>query len=225
MMNPSHNYVFCVLWEGNFRQRDYSPKDVLFLKKQLELNVSSDVDYEFVCLTNKYHDELCGIEQIPLVHNLPGWWSKLELFRKFLPFREGSNCLYIDLDVLITGDITPLLLNELQKNPEVVTFAPPASMTTTSIQSSVIHWKMHYFNLDLDVMDTGKLQQKYRGDQDFFNDTMKKKAATFPEKWFCKLRDCWDAGPKKPVKVVLGNPKPLWWKREEKEWICKLMCA
>lgn len=39
-----------------------------------------------------------------LLHDWPGWWSKIELFRLTGPF------LYMDLDTTICGDISPLLM-------------------------------------------------------------------------------------------------------------------
>lgn len=223
MTEAPRSYIFCVLWEGEFRQRNYTVNDVLRLKRQVEKHMPSHINYEFFCFVNKLRTQPCGFIQIPLHYNLPGWWSKLEIFRGNIPLPKNSHCLYLDLDLLITGDLEPLIHNENVTDNRTVTFAPPGIMTTTSIQSSVIHWRLHNFNIDLSGVDTKRLQQKYRGDQDFLDDVLKKNKATFPEQWFCKLRDCWNEGPRPLVKVVLGNPKPLWWKREEREWICKLM--
>ena len=54
-----------------------------------------------VCLSDV---DVPGVKTIPLLHNWPGWWSKMELFR---PDLQGD-FLYIDIDTVITGDITPL---------------------------------------------------------------------------------------------------------------------
>jgi len=54
----------------------------------------------FVCLSDA--DNL-PCERIPLKHNWPGWWSKMELFRLQGPV------LYFDLDTVITGDLMPLI--------------------------------------------------------------------------------------------------------------------
>lgn len=69
-----------------------------------------EVEHRIVCLTDR--PEWCRwpgsyVEPIALEHDWPGWWSKMELFR--LP----GPLLYLDLDTVIVGDITPLA-NALQ---------------------------------------------------------------------------------------------------------------
>ena len=59
--------------------------------------------HRFVCLTDSPEDLPC--ETIPLTDNLPGYWSKLELFKPHLPGRV----VYLDLDTIITGNIDQLL--------------------------------------------------------------------------------------------------------------------
>ena len=55
----------------------------------------------FVCLTD---DAMLGADFArPLQHDWPGWWSKIETYRILGP------CLYLDLDVTVVGDLTPLL--------------------------------------------------------------------------------------------------------------------
>jgi len=48
-----------------------------------------------------------GVTTIPLVSDLPGWWAKIELFRPGL-FPVGETVLYLDLDTVIPGDLSPL---------------------------------------------------------------------------------------------------------------------
>ena len=45
-----------------------------------------------------------GVRCIPLKHDWPGWWAKMELFGPGL----DTDILYFDLDTTIVGDITPL---------------------------------------------------------------------------------------------------------------------
>ena len=47
-----------------------------------------------------------GYDTIPLLHDWPGWWSKLELFR---PGLFDGLVLYLDLDTLIVGPLDPLI--------------------------------------------------------------------------------------------------------------------
>lgn len=57
--------------------------------------------HRFVCLSD------CGVpcERIPLRHDWPGWWAKLEAFR---PDILGGSALFLDLDTLVVGDLEPL---------------------------------------------------------------------------------------------------------------------
>jgi hypothetical protein len=55
----------------------------------------------FVCLSDV--DVPC--ERIPLLHDWPRWWPKLELFR---PGLFSGRVLYLDLDTLVVGDLSAL---------------------------------------------------------------------------------------------------------------------
>ncbi len=72
--------------------------------------------HQFACLTDRIA-EVCGPDGLvhkvsPLRHlDWPGWWAKLEMFRLSGPV------LYLDLDTVVTGDITPLAA-ELVRDPE-----------------------------------------------------------------------------------------------------------
>src|SRR6185369_8319330 len=58
------------------------------------------IKHQFVCLSDRL---IPGVPCIALRHELPGWWSKLELFELKQPL------VYFDLDVIITKDLSPLL--------------------------------------------------------------------------------------------------------------------
>ncbi|UOO88681.1 hypothetical protein LVJ82_14610 [Vitreoscilla massiliensis] len=63
--------------------------------------------HESVCLTDATHID--GVKTAPLLHDFPGWWSKIELFNPDHPVLGKQDLLYFDIDIVITGDITPLL--------------------------------------------------------------------------------------------------------------------
>ena len=64
-------------------------------------------DGRFVCLTDTPAPlERAGIETLSLQLGLPGWWSKIELFRLGL---FGGPVLYMDLDTLVLGRIDELV--------------------------------------------------------------------------------------------------------------------
>jgi hypothetical protein len=62
--------------------------------------------YTIVCLTDQ--PERCeGVTFVDIsAIGLPGWWGKLCLFEPL--WRERKKIIYIDLDTVIIGDITPL---------------------------------------------------------------------------------------------------------------------
>lgn len=55
-----------------------------------------------VCLSDV---EIRGAERIPLEHDWPGWWSKMELFRPDV----AGDLLYMDLDTMPVAGLAPLL--------------------------------------------------------------------------------------------------------------------
>jgi hypothetical protein len=84
--------VACVLRSGGH----YGPDDVANLRNGVARHLKAP--YRFLCLSDV--DVPC--ERIPLEHNWPGWWSKIELFRL-----DGPG-LYFDLDTVICGDLADL---------------------------------------------------------------------------------------------------------------------
>jgi hypothetical protein len=77
---------------------EYGVDQAHFLHNQLK-------DYEAVCLTDI---PVPGANTLPLRYNYPGWWSKLNLFDPENGL-AGKNLLFMDLDTLITGDLTDLM--------------------------------------------------------------------------------------------------------------------
>lgn len=88
--------VACVLSVG--KDCPYDARYVEILKNSVARHLK---DHRFVCLSNV--DVPC--ERIPLKHDWPGWWAKLELFR---PDIEAEKILAIDLDTAIVGDLTDI---------------------------------------------------------------------------------------------------------------------
>lgn len=87
-------------------------------------------EHRFVCLSDV--PEIPGVEVIPLVHNLPGWWSKLEMGR---PGVLTGPTLYLDLDTRIVGDISDM--SEYRGKPLILRdFYRPLAM----IGSGVMLW-------------------------------------------------------------------------------------
>ncbi|MEK9810324.1 MAG: hypothetical protein VW362_07745 [Candidatus Nanopelagicales bacterium] len=77
----------------------YSPEWVHKLERSVSDHLT--LSHEFVCLTDMDVD----CKRIPLRDDLPGWWSKIELFR---PGLFDDRVVYFDLDTLVLGDLTEL---------------------------------------------------------------------------------------------------------------------
>ena len=89
--------IACVLKSGGIYTADW----VLRLKRGIERHTSAPP--RFACLSDI---EVPGVEVLPLCEGWPGWWSKIELFR---PGLLTGPTLYLDLDVVVVGNVAPLL--------------------------------------------------------------------------------------------------------------------
>lgn len=90
--------IACVYKPGNgFNSGDY------VFRLQAGFAKHCRVPHKFVCLTNQ---TLSGIEKVPLKHNWPGYWNKIELFR---PGIFNGPVAYCDLDSMILNDISDLV--------------------------------------------------------------------------------------------------------------------
>lgn len=66
-------------------------------------------DYDHVCVTDIL--KIDGIKTVPMKNQWPRWWSKMNLFDPDHPVIGDQDILYIDIDSLVCGDITPLMKN------------------------------------------------------------------------------------------------------------------
>lgn len=78
----------CVLRSGG----EYKACHVQWLARQVP---------GLVCLSDV---PVPGVDTLPLRHQWPGWWSKMELFS---PELDGD-LLFLDLDTVVLGDLAPL---------------------------------------------------------------------------------------------------------------------
>ena len=92
--------IICVLKSGG----DYGLAYVNKLKHMLIRHTT--LPYEFICLSDlEIPSYLC--KSIKLQDGLPGWWSKIELFREELI--DADRIVYFDLDTVILDNIDELL--------------------------------------------------------------------------------------------------------------------
>lgn len=86
----------CVLRSGSI----YTAMWVERLQRQVERHLAPE---RFVCLS----DIAVPCDRIALKHGWPNWWSKCELTAPG-NFPDGELVLYVDLDTVIVGDLSPL---------------------------------------------------------------------------------------------------------------------
>ena len=84
--------VACVFKTGGVYTREY------IRRLRAGVNAHLNWPYQWVCLSDDPE-----VATHALHENLPGWWSKFEVMTL-----TGGNVLYLDLDTVIHGDITPL---------------------------------------------------------------------------------------------------------------------
>lgn len=209
--------VLTVLWKGDFRSREY---DEEWVRKMQRMVLRAVPSARFVCLTNV---EIADVETISLECDLPGWWSKIELFRPDLPV--NGRLLYLDLDTLIVGDLSDLI--NFEPTPA---FMPPSYEVHGGIASGKSD-VVDVYNSSVIVWDKGQGREFYqkfhpdrmkefRGDQDWFG-YVSDGYETLPPSWFSKLRHC-QKGPSPDHKIVLCMP----WKNDQAaqhfEWVDRI---
>lgn len=192
--------IASVLWQGP--KSPYHPLHVERLRRHVERHAPK---HRFVCLTNAPHWEHPeGIDLIPLEDGNKGWWAKIELFRPGL-FTE--RVLYLDLDVEIVGDLTPLYEFD----------APFAAID--DYQTALRGKAGKQINSSVMAFDPGAGDdaytpepptEKYFGDQDWISAAIPD-IARFPMTWCPSYRwqvRTFGCAPDAKVIVYHGQPKP-----------------
>ena len=166
--------------------------------------------HRFVCFT----DQPAAVSKVPGVHDvinvptpvdLPGWWSKLELFNK----EHGltGDCLYLDLDVLLVRDLTKVVDHSAR-----FALVPPAGTfkgrdgkkVVTRFNSSVMKFRFGDHDYLYDEC-TRAIKEELWGDQDWIGQR-NRTGETMPLAWFPRISE------------VRVPPK---WPEEAKIILCK----
>lgn len=179
----------------------YKPEHVLRMLGMLDRYV--DCPAKFVC----YSDiDIEGVEVRPLLHDWPGWWAKLELFR------EVEESFYIDLDMTITENITDMVMVDSD-------FIALRNMTPRiqGIGSAMMKWRgdkrfiYDKFKGDSEryMADNNKIGTNNWGDQSLIWKLMNGNIEYFQSKFPNRIRKFNQTGG--DVKVYYGRNKP--WER------------
>ena len=171
------NYVLC-LKHGTKYRADYVNKLYNMVKRHCTL------DYEFVCLTDDSKGINKDITILPLPGGIAGWWCKPYMFSKDLPL--NGTVLYIDLDVVIAGNIDKLFLYKSNSWCTIRDFTRAMRPTWQKYNSSVIRFKTGELHGVWEEFDKDKItiQKRFHGDQDWlFEATRSYPAELYPDDW------------------------------------------
>ena len=148
--------IACVLKSGGDFNRDYVYKLRNACTKYIRAK------FDFICLTD-LHFAAFDLDTILLKHDLPGWWSKLELFQL------RKEVLYFDLDTIIKKDITNKVYAMRYKG---IKFAMLKDLGKTgNFESGVMYWNGDFS----EILTMGKMERKndfknYPGDGELIRD-------------------------------------------------------
>jgi hypothetical protein len=114
--------------------------------------------YPFVCLS----DDPSVPGYVPLRHNWPGWWSKLELFT--LP----GPVLFFDLDTIVLKDVEDLVPVILENDFLILRDVYRGKNNPLAMQSSVMAWRgdMSYV-YEKFAKDAAAWMRETQNDQEF----------------------------------------------------------
>lgn len=184
----------------------FSPAYVTILRDMVARNLEGGFPGRFVCFTDRPKELPEEIETRPLPADLPGWWSKLALFRKGL-FPEGDRVLFFDLDTVIVGAIDALA-SYAGEFAILQDFYRP-----NGLQSAVMAWRA---GARSEIWETysaaGCPTDDPRGDQWWIEDhahpaRLDRLQARFP-KMFCSYKQTRGIPSEASVVVFHGHPRP-----------------
>ena len=190
--------VFCV-WTGDKFGPEYPDR----LIRGVDRNLSRMARY--VCITDRKTVRDWEVEPAEkLNHPEEGCWHKLQLFRR----RQGT-CLYLDLDVVVTGEVDSLLIP-----PDDVRLHGMKELgQNTKLNSSALSWNgetetlHHIWHARLAHKGKfGKQGGPWRGDQNFIDGMLTEDDVSYMDGADSFKYTGWR--PSTRVLVFHGQPKP-----------------
>lgn len=113
--------VVCIKWGTKY--------DAEYVTKLQSMAARHIPAHRFVCFTERPVD---GVECLDLPSGLPSWWSKIGLFK---PGTLPGDNLYLDLDVVLTGSLQPLI--------DAYTTAPDYLWSVDDFSYSLVNPRQH----------------------------------------------------------------------------------
>jgi len=202
--------VACVWVRGNV------PYDVVYVERlQAMVRRHLPVPHRFVCLTDRPCRLPPAITACTITPVAPeGWWSKVQLFNPAHRALLGGRVLYLDLDVLVVGDLAPLTIDRavpfLVAPDDGSAFQGARGRAVIkAFNTSVMAWDAGTY-ADLWTAWTPAVAARLWGDQDWLAERHPD-AATYPAAWCPRLSAIGVAGviPAAARVVLAKKPKPL----------------
>ena len=140
----------------------YAPVYVTRLQAAVTRNL--ELEHRFVCITEH---RIKGVETMAPPTDLPGWWGKIGLFK---PGALAGECLWLDLDVVITGALDKLV--QAYANCVLATPWNWAQSGHGGCQSSVMRWNAGLENgiYSTFMQDPQGNMRRLWGDQEFITE-------------------------------------------------------
>jgi hypothetical protein len=173
-----------------------------------------DREFNFVCLTDRPREAAAALDYFAGLGRmvsadilviappapLAGWWAKLELFNQAHWSSFGERVLYLDLDVLVVGDLAPIAdyASAFALVPPGGNFKPRGFRTVRRFNSSVMSFtpgadlaRLYSYAgaaVREGVGETAGRLAPLWGDQDWIGEQMPG-ADTMPADWFPRLSE------------------------------------
>lgn len=203
--------------------RKYPAEYVYKLKNMVERHLKQE--HRFICLTDNVV-QLPGIDCMAAPIQIADSWCKIGLFAPNHRLMErGDKCLYLDLDVVITGSLDKLIEGKLEKQKdEAGDFKPSKDLWIVKdwrdpFNSSVMYWEHPQKSRIFGQFQQSDME-RLRGDQNLIAELMPD-AKTFNSNDVLsyKFSGCAKKDEKPKCKVVLFHGKPKMHELPDVNWI------
>lgn len=170
------NYVLC-LKHGD----KYSSQYVNTLYSMVKRNLT--IPFTFACLTDNRQGIDKDILCLDLPKDLTGWWCKPYMYSNELPL--NGTILYMDLDVVISGNLNKLFDYEPGKWCVIRDFTRAMQPNWQKYNSSVIRFEKGQLDFVWQefIQNPKSVMRRHFGDQDWLWEKANGMAQYFPDKW------------------------------------------
>jgi len=199
---PEQLNVVCVRWGSK-----YPAHYIDRLYNSVEQNLPRDLNYQFYCITD---DPPPGVIPILPANEWGTWWQKMNMFNSDI--MPPGKTLYLDLDVVITGSLEPLIRSvAAQPLIMVENFSP--NKAHCAHNSSVMLFDPSDFRIDI-LHDTfednaDRAMEKLHGDQCAIWRILRDDIANFDARHVVSYKyHCRGKGLPADARVVIFHGKP-----------------